>query len=73
MAKTDAELLTEIETAISACLTSQELRGPHGHVVRAQLKDLWAMHKEIKQRIEASDAAGTSGGFANKAQFARPV
>ena len=73
MAKTDAEMLDEIETAISSCLTSQELRGPHGSVVRAQLRDLWAMHKEVKAKVDAAAASGTGGGFVNKVQFERPV
>jgi hypothetical protein len=73
MAKTDAELLDEIDAAISSCLTSQELRGPHGSVVRAQLRDLWAMRKEVKERVEAAAADSTTGGFVNKVQFGRPV
>ena len=73
MAMTDAEMLAEIETAISSCLTSQELRGPHGHVVRAQLRDLWAMHKEVKAKVDAASASGASGGFVNKVQFERPI
>lgn len=71
--KTTLEQLEEVQAAITACLTSQELSGPHGTVVRAQLAALTAREDMLIKRYNEENAAGAGGGFVNKVQFARPV
>lgn len=71
--KTTLEQLEEVQAAITACLTSQELTGPHGSVVRARLDSLHAREQVLLKRYYEEQAAGDSGGFANKVKFERPV
>jgi hypothetical protein len=71
--KTTLEQLEEVQSAITACLTSQELSGPHGTVVRARLEALHAREEVLLKRYYEEQASGAEGGFANKVQFGRPV
>lgn len=69
--KTTLEQLEEVQAAITACLTSQELRGPHGSVVRAQLDALQRREEKLLARYTEEQASG-AGGFMNKVEFGRP-
>ncbi|MFA5056838.1 MAG: hypothetical protein WC485_01880 [Opitutaceae bacterium] len=71
--KTTLEQLEEVQAAITACLTSQELSGPHGTVVRARLEALTAREQQLLKRYEEEQAAGDTGGFINRVQFGRPT
>jgi hypothetical protein len=71
--KTTLEQLEEVQAAITACLTSQELSGPHGKVVRAQLDALTKREDMLLKRYTEEQDSGATGGFVNKVQFARPV
>lgn len=71
--KTTLEQLEEVQAAITACLTSQELSGPHGTVVRARLEALHAREQVLQKRYNEEQAASGAGGFINKVQFERPV
>lgn len=71
--KTTLEQLEEVQAAITACLTSQELSGPHGRVVRAQLDALQRREDTLLKRYNEEQAAAGGGGFMNKVQFGRPL
>ena len=71
--KTTLEQLEEVQTAITACLTSQELTGPHGSVVRARLEAMTAREQVLLKRYYEEQASGAEGGFVNKVKFARPT
>jgi hypothetical protein len=71
--KTTLEQLEEVQAAISACLSSQELSGPHGTVRRAQLDALSKREDVLLKRYNEEQAASGGGGFINKVSFARPI
>jgi hypothetical protein len=71
--KTTLEQLEEVQAAITACLTSQELSGPHGKVVRAQLDALSKREEVLLKRYYEEQASGVEGGFVNRVQFGRPT
>ncbi len=50
-------------------LASQELSGPHGKTVRANLRDVRELRNDLQARHDQLDAGGSAGGFTNKVKF----
>jgi hypothetical protein len=57
--KTTLEQLEEVQAAITEVMTSQELGGPNGKVVRAQLDALNTREEKLLERYNAEQ--GTCG------------
>ena len=60
MSKTDAQLLDEVETAITTTLKMQQMGNGDKLLQMARLKDLYAIRSDLVARVKS--AAGT-GGF----------
>lgn len=64
--KTTLEQLEEVQAAITAVMTSQELHQEDSKVVRARLDALDKRETQLLARYRMEQAEGTAGGFTNK-------
>jgi hypothetical protein len=67
---TTTEKLEAVQSAILACLTSQELSTEAGSVMRARLDFLVAYEGKL---LETYNIENSVGGFQNKVKFVRPI
>jgi hypothetical protein len=67
---TTTEKLEAVQSAIMACLTSQELSTEAGSVMRARLDFLVAYEQKLLAQYDMDAAVG---GFQNKVKFVRPI
>jgi len=64
--KTTLEQLEEVQEAISAVMSSQEIGQGDSKVVRARLDALQNREAVLLARYDLEQAEGTAGGFTNK-------
>lgn len=65
-----ADLLAEVESAISACLTSQQYTARGRSQQRARLAELTALRRELQS--EVNEASTNSGSMSTVCQIDHP-